>query len=246
MERTATLRRRRQLNPRQRQGLLLVVIAAAGLVGVFVLIANYVSSVSKQVGPKINVLVLNASVPAYQPLSASNLTETSVPQKWAPQRALSDPAQAAGLVAGISLPAGTVLEQGMLVAPPALQPGRREIAILVDAETGVAGQVTPGSIVDVIATFAGNNQGSKPSSRVVVASTRVLTVGTPTTAGGSASASSQGISQDQVVPVTFSLTPQQVLEVSYAESFAQKVRLSLVAPGTNAPPAQLPPYQLTQ
>jgi len=31
---------RRQLNPRQRQGLLLVVVAAVGLIGVFVLVAN--------------------------------------------------------------------------------------------------------------------------------------------------------------------------------------------------------------
>ena len=40
-------RRRRQLNPRQRQGLLLVVIAPVGLLGVFLLIANYVSSVRR-------------------------------------------------------------------------------------------------------------------------------------------------------------------------------------------------------
>jgi hypothetical protein len=31
--------------------------------------------------------------------------------------------------------------------------------------------------------------------------------------------------------------------VAYAESFAQKVWLSLVAPGTTGPQPQLPPYQ---
>jgi hypothetical protein len=31
------------MNPRQRQGMMLVVIAAAGLLGVFLLIADYVS-----------------------------------------------------------------------------------------------------------------------------------------------------------------------------------------------------------
>jgi hypothetical protein len=43
--------------------------------------------------------------------------------------------------------------------------------------------------------------------------------------------------------VTLALTPQQVQEVAYAESFAQKVWLSLVAPGTTGTEPQLPPYK---
>jgi len=42
--------------------------------------------------------------------------------------------------------------------------------------------------------------------------------------------------------VTLALTPVQVQEVAYAESFAQKVWLSLVAPGTTGTQAQPPPY----
>jgi pilus assembly protein CpaB len=235
-------RRRRQLNPRQRQGVLLMVIAAAGLIGVFVLIAGYVSNVSKQVGPKIDVLELTAPVPPYQPITPSMLGEVAVPGKWAPHNALRSPSEAVGLVTNVMLPAGTELEQGMLTTPPALQPGQREMAILVDAETGVAGQLTPGSEVDIIATFAGNNQGNKSSARVVVPDAKVLDVGTPTVGGGSATGSSGPAGQNQVVPVTFALSPQQVLAVSYAESFAQKVWLSLVAPGTGSGAAP-PPYK---
>ncbi len=235
--------RRRQLNPRQRQGLLLVVIAASGLVGVFLLIASYVSDVAKQVGPKVNILMLTAPVAAYQPLPTGALGEVSVPAKWAPRNALGNPGQAAGLVAGVALPAGTELEQGMLIAPPALPPGSREIAVMVDTETGVAGQITPGSLVDVIASYAGNQQGKKSSTRMVVSRVRVLNIGTPTTPGGSsAGVPSQAGAQNQGVPVTFSLSPEQVLKVSYAESFAQKVRLSLLAPGTTGR-ATLGPYQ---
>jgi pilus assembly protein CpaB len=209
---------------------------------VFFLIAGYVSDISKQVGPKIEVLELTAPVAAYQPITASMLGEVAVPARWAPPNALRDPSQAIGLVSTVALPGGTELERSMLGPPPALQPGEREIAIMVDAESGVAGQISPGSQVDIVATFSGNNQGAKSSARVIVPDARVLDVGTPTVAGGSATGSSAPSGQSQVVPVTFALTPDQVLAVSYAESFAQKVRLSLVAPGTGSA-VQPRPYQ---
>lgn len=234
------------MNPRQRQGLLLVVIAAAGLVGVFVLIASYVSNVARQVGPKTHVLELSQAVSTYEPFSSNVLREVSIPEKWAPQNALTDPVQTQGLVAASSLPAGTYLQQGMLEPPPTLTAGQREIAILVDPETGVAGQIAPGDLVDIIATFQGNGQGTRNSAQVVVPSAKILQIGTPTTGGGSTSASSSGggsAVSDQVIPVTFSLTPEQVLRVSYAESFAQKVRLSLVAPGSSGQPVTPPTYQ---
>jgi pilus assembly protein CpaB len=236
--------RRRQLNPRQRQGLLLVAIAAVGLIGVFLLIASYVADVSKQVGPKLDVLELTSPAVPYQPITASQLGEVSVPAKWAPHNALRNPAQAAGLVASVALPAGTELQQGMLTPPPALESGQREIAILVDAETGVAGQVTPGAFVDIVATFGSHQSAdSKTSARVIVPDAQVLNVGTPTVAGGTASGSSQAINARQVVPVTLALSPADVLKVSYAESFAQQVRLSIIAPGTSGPPAKPGAYQ---
>jgi pilus assembly protein CpaB len=86
------------MNPRQRQGLMLVVVAAAGLLGVFLLIADYVSSVSKQVGAKISVVTLVSPLNPYQPVSPNMLAETSVLQKWAPRNAITDPDQLVGLV----------------------------------------------------------------------------------------------------------------------------------------------------
>lgn len=234
-------RRRRQLSPRQRQGVLLLVIAAAGLIGVFLLIASYVTNVSKQVGPKVEILELTSPVPAYQPITANVLGEVSVPAKWAPSGALRNASEAIGLVSNVALPAKTWLQQGQLSTAPAMQPGEEEIAILVDAETGVAGLVTPGAQVNIIATYAGNSQGSKNSARVVVPDARVLDVGTPQAGGGSASGSSQPTNGNEVLPVTFALTPEQGLAVSYAETFAQKVRLALIAPGTGSV-AQPAPY----
>ncbi|MBV8999844.1 MAG: Flp pilus assembly protein CpaB [Solirubrobacterales bacterium] len=239
-------RRRRQLNPRQRQGMLLLVVAAAGLIGVFALIAGYVSNVAKQVGPKIGVLELNTTLQPYQPVSPSMLTYASVPEKWAPQNALHSLNDAVGLVSQVPLQPGVYLQRGMLTSPPALQPGEEEMAIYVDAETGVAGQISPGSQVSIVAAYQGHLPGpgspggTTNSARIVVPLARVLAIGTPTTTGGSATGSSQPTTQSQVVPVTFALTPAEVLAVSYAESFAQKVRLALIAPGSGAPVAVAP------
>lgn len=241
--RAAPVRRRgrRQLNPRQRQGALLLVIAAAGLIGVFVLIAGYVSNVSKQVGQKVQVLELNTALQPYQPITVSMLGYVSVPAKWAAQTDLRSPASAVGLVSDVALPAGTRLEQGMLTPAPTLQAGQEEMAIYVDPETGVAGQITAGSEVSIVATYGGNNT-NRSSARVVVPVAKVLGIGTPTSSGGSGTGSSQPSAQGQVVPVTFALTPNQVLAVSYAESFAQKVRLVLMPSGSGVP-APPPPYK---
>ena len=47
------------MNPRQRRGLLLLVIAGLGLLGVFVLVASYVADVRTEVDPKVELLALS-------------------------------------------------------------------------------------------------------------------------------------------------------------------------------------------
>lgn len=221
--------RRRQLNPRQRQGLLLVMIAAAGLLGVFLLIANYVSNVSKQVGPKTQILVLIKSLPAYQPVTASDLGEITVPAKWAPTNALTEPSEALTLISTTQLQSGTELQGGMLTQQPTLQPGNQEAAFTIDAETGVAGQLQPGSMVDVVAVYGSGGHTGKGYAQFVARDIRVLNVGQLTGSSGTA-------------PITLSLTPQQSLAISYAQSTASKVRFVLDAPGSSTTPSPTPPY----
>ena len=49
----------------------------------------------------------------------------------------------------------------MLNSQSSLAPGYEEIAIPIDADSGVAGQITPGSIVDIDATYSGAARGSR-------------------------------------------------------------------------------------
>ncbi|MBV9415803.1 MAG: Flp pilus assembly protein CpaB [Solirubrobacterales bacterium] len=212
-------------------------IAAVGLVGVFLLIASYVSNVAREVGPMTKVLVLTQPVQPNASVPSNIVTLKSLPVKWAPPTALTDPLQTSGLVAASALPAGHYLQQGDLKAPPTLTSNQVEIGVYLDPETGLTGQIAAGDLVDIIATYSGSPQGTRNSAQLLVPSVKVLNIGPVTSSVGSPG----GVAQ----VVYFSLTPDQALKVSYAQSFGHQVRLALVAAGSSSPTPTPPPYQPT-
>ena len=225
------LMRSPRVNPRQRRGLLLIAVAALGLVVVFVLVAGYVGDVRKEVDPKVTP----ARARQARRRRAGDHRRHGQDRDDAGALGAADarcaiPAELVGLVAGTDLEPETLLQKDMLKAPPQLAPGQRELAILVDAETGVAGKIGPDSIVDVIATYPGRPRRKAAESRVVVPGARIIEVGQPRLKGGRG-VQEQAADPEQVVPVTFALTPEQALLVSYAESNATEVRLALLRPG---------------
>jgi pilus assembly protein CpaB len=224
------------VNPRQRRGMLLLIIAAVGSLAVFVLVASYVASVRTEVGPLAPVLRLRADVEAFQPVTPQMVEEVRVPRRWLPSTAVHRLDALLGTVAGTDLARGSYLQTDMLVPPPALSKGQREIAILVDAETGVAGKVERGSHVDIFATFQENQatggNRARSSSRVIVRNARVLDIGSLEEVS---SPDIRGLlTPSQVVPVTFALSVKDSLVLTYAESFATKVRLALIGGGDTA------------
>ena len=129
------------------------------------------------------------------------------------------------------------LQQWMLVEPPSLEEGQQEISILINADTGVAGKLEPGDTVDVLATFpADERQHSPASARTLIRRARVVTVGLPRSAAKPGSSNGQdatptGNEQEVLVPVTFALRPTLALRLTYAETFASEIRLSLIRRG---------------
>jgi pilus assembly protein CpaB len=223
------------MNPRQRRAVLLLGLAVAGLVGVFALVANYVSDVETEVGDKIVVLELNRDAKANEAISDEMVTEKSIPKKWAPAAALRDRNRLIGYVAAADIPANSILQDGMLVTPPEIARNQREVAIMVDAATGVAGKIEPGRQVDIIASYAAEqaDDDQRPNrSIVIVPGARVIAVGTPRQkpAGNAEDAQQE---PGTVIPVTFALTKKQELRVAHAQVFAQDVRLALLPPGDN-------------
>jgi pilus assembly protein CpaB len=230
------------MNPRQRRGLLLLVISALGLLAVFVLVASYVADVRTEVDPKIRLLALSKPVNAYESIPDDAVKTIVMPERWAPPTALRDRAELVGLVAGSNLTRDSLLQKGMLIPPPELSPGQREVAILVDAETGVAGKIGPGAVVDIVATFEGDPQrGIPPRSTVVVPGARIVEVGQQQLKGGRGVREAEADPQE-VVPVTFAVTPREQLRITEAESFATEVRLALLRPGETS---QLKPNERT-
>ena len=109
----------------------------------------------------------------------------------------------------------------MLVPESDLTSAQREIAINVDAVTGVAGRVAPGDFVDIYAVFA-ETETVPAQVRVLVRGVRVISVAGSQTIvkeGGG------GLAEQQVVPVTLALDPNDALAVTYAGAFAAEVRL---------------------
>ena len=100
----------------------------------------------------------------------------------------------------------------MLVTPPEINEGEREVAILVDAATGVAGKIEPGRNVDVIASYGAvaadpdNGVKAEPArSIVIVPGAKVIAVGTPRQKPANNAQDAQA-GPRQVVPVTFALS----------------------------------------
>jgi pilus assembly protein CpaB len=216
------------MNPRQRRGVLLMVVAAIGAVAVFASVFTYLSSQQDRLGSFDTVLRLSEDVDAYQAIDVDSVERVEVPsQYFDPEVFITDlneievPADQE-LVAASHLEAGVYLQRGMVQPQPTLGDGEREIAIMVDAETGVAGKVTRGSVVDIYGTFQPRDHGEACAVRVIT-EVEVLDIGELRTQ----EEDNGGVSG--VVPVTFRLEAESALQLAYAEDFATKLRLALVS-----------------
>lgn len=217
------------MNPRQRRGVLFLAFAVIGAIAVFFSVIGYVNDVESQVGNRVTAYVVGKSVEAYQPLDAGDLEKVQIPERWLPEGAVRSPEDLLGNVTAARLTKGTLLQQSNLVAAPSLEPGQREIAILVDAETGVAGKVRPGDYVDVWATFDQNVTGGGPRTKLIAQHLLVIDVGLKVSREKSRANGS--VSEGQAVPVTFATERSQIQALSFAESFAVETRLALRPPG---------------
>lgn len=209
------------MNPRQRRGLVLILLSAVVAVTVFVILTNYVRSVATQVGPTTTVYAAAGPIEAYTPLGQANLEAIEVPERWAAPSSRLELTDVDGRRAAFRLEAGTVVTSDMLVPPSDLSPTEREIAINIDPVTGVAGRVRPGDRVDVYAVFA-DVAGLPKQVRVLVRNVRIVSIGGRQTIVEN---SDEGVDEQDVIPVTLALEPDDSLAVTYANAFAEEVRL---------------------
>lgn len=210
------------MNPRQRRGMLFMLLAVVIGVGVFVAVTRYTAEVTSRVGAVTTVFQARSAIEPYTALSGQNLEPVEVPRRWTSPTSRLELRQLEGRRIGFRVEPGTTLTSDMLIPPSDLSPTEREVAINVNAVTGVAGRVRPGDSVDIYAVFA-DVPGLPKQVRVLERDIRVVSIGGRQTV--QTADEKTGVSQDDVVPVTLALEPTQAMAVTYANSFASEVRL---------------------
>jgi pilus assembly protein CpaB len=216
------------MNSRQRRGVILLILSVICALGAFAGVLSVIDNAKSEVGPKVTAYELRSDVAPYTTLSASQFKKISMPKRWLSPNAVTSLGQIQGKIAVTTLKQGSLLQTDMVVDQPELKAGQQEVAIMIDAATGVAGKITPGSLVNVYATFAGKQQTDPDQSKIIVTNARVLDVGKLT----SLEPDNKNQQPTDAVPITFALSTLDAQRLTYAESFAQRVRLALVAPGT--------------
>ena len=213
------------MNPRQRRGVLLMVLSALAAVLVFVGVSSYVASVNSKVGPMVTVYQVTKDLPAFTTLSADNTEPVQVPQRWAADNTVLKSADIDGRVVSTPMTSGATISLDVLVPPNNLSPDEREVAVNVDAVTGLAGRIRPGDQVDVYAVFT-DVPGLTKQSRILVENVRVVSV-----AGQLQVQTPDAKSLQNVIPVTLAVSPDSALELTYAAEMAKEVRLIGLPPG---------------
>ncbi|MEV5954113.1 Flp pilus assembly protein CpaB [Streptomyces sp. NPDC051987] len=216
------------MNSRQRRGVILLILSVICALAAFAGVLSVIDDAKSEVGPKVTAYELRSDVPPYTTLSAGQFKKISMPERWLSANAVTSLGQIQGKIAITTLKKGSLLQTDMIVDQPELKPGEQEVAIMIDAATGVAGKITPGSRVNVYATFEGKQQSDPDQSKIIVTNAQVLDVGKLT----SLEPDNKNQQPTDAVPITFALSTLDAQRLTYAESFAQRVRLALVAPGT--------------
>ncbi|MEU0033888.1 Flp pilus assembly protein CpaB [Streptomyces sp. NPDC006333] len=221
------------MNSRQRRGVILLVLSVLCALGAFAGVLSVIRDVNSKVGPEVSAYRLKDDIAPYKELTADQFQKISMPERWLPSTAVTDLSRIRGKIAVTQLKKGSLLQSDMIVDRPALEAGQQEIAIMIDAATGVAGKIDPGARVNIYATFKAENDKQKDQSKVIVANARVIDVGRLTALDPGQSSAERSRTATQAVPITFALDTADAQRVAYAESFATHVRLALVAGGSD-------------
>ncbi|MEV5984524.1 Flp pilus assembly protein CpaB [Streptomyces sp. NPDC052051] len=219
------------MNSRQRRGVLLLLLSVLLAFVAFAGVLSVISDAKSKVGPEVTAYQVKDDIAPYTQLSAQQFEKISMPKRWLSENAVTDLSEIDGKIAVTDLRQGSLLQSDMIVKRPALEPGQQEIAIMIDAATGVAGKIKPGAKVNIFATFSGDDRGTPAQSKIIVSNAKVIDVGQLTALEGKDDSNRSRMSE--AVPITFALGTTDAQRVAYAESFAQHVRLALIAPGSD-------------
>ncbi len=132
----------------------------------------------------VPVVVAGVDIPVGGVLADRQLSSVDWPKRYVPDGAFSDEKQLDKRVTRRPLAAGEVIQEGSLL-PQGSEAGlvsviseaKRAVSVKVDSVIGVAGFITPGSHVDVLATLRRlDKRPALPYSKIILQDVRVLAV----------------------------------------------------------------------
>ncbi|MGQ4439832.1 Flp pilus assembly protein CpaB, partial [Streptomyces violaceoruber] len=208
------------MNSRQRRGIILLILSVLCALGAFAGVLSVINDVKSKVGPEVTAYRVKSDIEPYTELGATQFEKVEMPERWLSENAVTDLSRVRGKIAVTTLKAGSLLQTDMIVDTPALRPGQQEVAIMIDAATGVAGKITPGSTVNVYATFEGPREGDPDQSKIIVTGAKVIDVGELTSL--EPDEDSRDREPTDAVPITFALSTIDAQRITYAESFARR------------------------
>ena len=112
------------MNPRQRRGVLLMVLSGIAAVLVFIGVSSYVASVNSRVGPMVTVYRVTTDLPAFTTLSSENTEPAEVPERWAADNTVLKSADIDGRVIATPMTAGSPVSLDVLVPAERPRPDR--------------------------------------------------------------------------------------------------------------------------
>ena len=173
------------------------------------------SDVRKDVEPKTAVLVLTRAVPELQPIPPDAVApEVRARRSGSAARRCATRRRSARSCPTRRCPRASSCSRGCSSSRPRSQKGQQEISILINADTGVAGKLRPGDIVDVLATFQPDDKTRSPASaRTIIRRARdrhhraAARGRAARAAPDRRAAPGRADAQQVLVPVTFALRP---------------------------------------
>jgi len=213
-----------------------LIVAIVLAVGTGILTLKYLSGINQQAQTTQQAVALKSvviaahDIPARMRITPEMLTKVQRSASEVEPQALTDPNQAKGDIAIISIPAGSTItatkvgqpaEVGLTVR---LKPGMRAVSIPVDRVKSVSNFVQPGDRVDVLASVT-KGIGVPPKTFTIIRGALVLAINAQLEQSGATPAPDSG----SVATVTLGVTPQQADLLTVAD-LNTTLRLALRSP----------------
>lgn len=115
-------------------------------------VAGREAEIERRVGSPSPVVVAARPITRGTRLSPDDLALRSVPGSYVPRGSFAEPAELGGARAAVDIPRGADLQASMLEAPGARVAGAGGGRLLRLVVTGSAGEMPPGSLVDILVT----------------------------------------------------------------------------------------------